>query len=243
MVIRALRESAHCILSGPSIGSMWRRFRFPAWRDWLTPSKALLFIAVRPYTMLPYGRLNQLYYLAERCNIENIPGAFVQCGVWKGGSAAVLAALRCHRVLWLFDSFEGCPNPGDWDIPTRNMPARRGEACASINDVSSLLHSMRLDSPDVKILPGWFDGTIPPLCAEVGPIALLHLDADFYASTHICMDYLYPNVVTGGFIYVDDLGYWAGCAKAVQEYFEARDMDRPQLHWVDQTGAWWQKAS
>lgn len=242
---RLLRETVRCIGAGPSLRSMWRRFRFVPWKDWLTPSKALLFLAVRPYTMLPYARLSQLYALAERCNRERIPGAFVQCGVWRGGSAAVLATIaqKGRRRLYLYDSFQGCPEPGPMDItPQANRPGERGEACAPQTDVESLLTRLGIVADGwLHIFPGWFQESIPLTARAVDKIALLHLDADWYESTSVCMQHLYPRVVHGGFVYCDDFGYWNGAREAVVRSL-AQYGDFPKdWHWVDHTGVWWRK--
>ena len=61
-------------------------------------------------------------------------------------------------------------------------------------------------------------------------ISILRLDTDFYESTKIELEILYPKLVSGGFLIIDDYGHFKGCRKAVDEYF--RD-DLPYLHYVD----------
>lgn len=241
---RLLREAYRCVQAGPSLGSKLRRLAFPPLRMWLTnPKRALLFVAVRPYTMLPRARLVKLAELADKCNRQQILGAFVQCGVWKGGSAAVLedVAVVMDRPLYLFDSFQGCPAPGPYDISMHGRNGQEGEACASIEEVGSLLQRLRPLCKTSRFYAGWFSKIVPLAAKDMGPIALLHLDADWYESTKICMEQLYPRVVSGGYVYVDDMGYWGGAAKAIKDYFQFHHLEIPELTWVDHTGAFWKK--
>jgi len=240
-----LREAIRCIQAGPSLASKWRRFHYAPLSLWARrPRQAALFVAARPYTMLPYGRMERLYGLAEQCTREKIPGAFVQCGVWKGGSAAVLADLaeRSDRRLFLFDSFQGCPPPGPNDVSVHGRPGLAGEAAAAMQDVTGLLRRLGMNmNRHVWIYPGWFDRTVPDTAAVIGRIALLHLDCDWYDSVRSCMASLYPRVVSGGYVVVDDYFYWRGARMAVGDYFGRSGDPRPAVHRVDHAGAWWRK--
>ena len=242
MPVTALRPAWACLRASPSLRSAVRRLAFPALRDWLPPSKALLFLAVRPYTMLSRARLHALYTLAGVCNREKIPGAFVECGVWKGGSAAVLAARRGGRNLHLFDSFAGCPAPSPLDVNHVGRQGEAGEAAASVRDVLGLLQALGLssDQDQTTIYPGWFDETVPKASREIGRIALLHIDADWFASTWMCLSRFYPLVAPGGYVVIDDYGHWAGARKAVDEYREQEGIAE-LIRWSDGTGVWWRK--
>ena len=241
---RLLTEAARCVLAGPSLGSMWRRLAFAPLRLWLSnPRRALLFVAVRPYTMLPYARLAKLAELADECNRRNIPGAFVQCGVWRGGSAAVLEsiALEDRRSVWLLDSFAGCPEPGPHDVSMYGRKGEAGEAMASSSELAGLLYDLGLNAlrEGLHVIVGWFDKTLLSVAPKVPGICLLHLDCDWYESTHMCMERLYPFVWPGGYVVVDDFGHWMGAQKAVSEYFGARGIPLPKLTWIDHTCVWW----
>ena len=240
---RLLREAARCIQAGPSLASKWRRFHYAPLSLWLRhPRRAALFVAVRPYTMLPYARLSHLYALADQCNRERITGAFVQCGVWRGGSAAVLASLAANRSVELFDSFQGCPPPGREDVSMHGRRGEAGEAEASRQDVLGLLRRLGMNMNRlVTINEGWFHYTVPATSQRIDTIALLHLDCDWYESTKVCLEHLYPKVVSGGFVYVDDYGYWPAVQQAIEEYFWKRKEPVPVVRWVDHTGAWWRK--
>ena len=240
---RLLTEAARCVLAGPSLGSMWRRLAFAPLRLWLTnPRRALLFVAVRPYTMLPYKRLAKLAELADDCNRLNNPGAFVQCGVWKGGSAAVLASLANGRRVELFDTFEGCPEPGPKDISMYGRPGVAGEALAGMQHILGLLDRLGLTDPRVRVHLGRIETTARMAVDCIDTIALLHLDCDWYSGTRAAMESLYLRVADGGYVFADDVGYWPAAQEAIEQYFLMRGSYKPPQTWVDHTGAFWQKA-
>ena len=102
----------------------------------------------------------------------------------------------------------------------------------------------RLDmhmNPLVTIYPGWFHDTILSAAKEMGPLAILHLDGDWYESTKVCMEELYPLVAKNGCVIVDDYFYWKGARMAVGDYFGGQQGPRPAVHRVDHAGAWWRK--
>ncbi len=236
-----LRPAIACLRASESIPSFFRRLAFPTPRDWFPPSKALLFLAVCPYTMLSRARLDALYTLAAACNRDLIPGAFVECGTWRGGSGAVLAAQSGGRGVHLLDSFQGCPEPGPSDVDFRGRAGTKGEACAGPSDLRGILEALGLwFSKFIWVHPGWFSDTLPFLTRAAPYIALLHLDADWRESTAICLEYLYPRISPGGYIVIDDYGFWRGCREAVDEFRSLHGITQP-IHWSDHTGIWWRK--
>jgi hypothetical protein len=208
---------------------------------------------VRPFTMCTYDALINICavvrYLEEGC----VPGAFVETGVCSGGSSAVmaLASLRWGhgaRRLHLFDSFEGLPNPlldkdycdwmaKDWAIPAEQCDGKlvsSGALIASKDDAEKVLFDIAQYPRDlVTFHVGWFQNTVPAAAPTMGPIALLRLDGDLYESTLVCLRNLYPRVIKGGFIIIDD---WSlkGCRTACEEYFNEIGI-RPFIHHVDGT--------
>ncbi len=79
---------------------------------------------------------------------------------------------------------------------------------------------------------GWFQNTVPAKAEEIKQIAILRLDGDWYASTKVCMDFLFEKVVEGGFVIIDDYGAYEGCKKAVDEFLQAKGLS-PFLHHVN----------
>jgi O-methyltransferase len=169
--------------------------------------------------------LEQTYTIARSLIDQEIPGDFVECGVYAGAHCAVMANafLSSHREddrrkIHLFDSFEGLPAADERDQEIwAHHGAKTGEAACSLSDVKA--NMKRWGIPDSMLVyhPGWFEVTVPAWRTGFpNRIALLRLDADLYSSTKTCLEYLYPLVVRGGWVIVDDWNL-SGCRQAVNE--------------------------
>ncbi len=150
------------------------------------------------FTVIPAARLKALYQIAQ--SIAGMPGAFVECGVWNGGSAAVLAhaAYMRRRHVWLFDSWEGTPEPGNEDgqQARAKYDSHGGKLC--VGDITKPGQAFAVTGITDNILhlrKGWFEETLPRDAPEIGDIAVLHIDSDWYASVKVCLQVLYPQVV------------------------------------------------
>ena len=196
--------------------------------------------SVMPYTMVSRQRLENLCALAAQAIAEQVPGDFVECGTWKGGSGALLAQqavlARPPRLTWFCDSYQGLPQAGRADGWFAQLWT--GKVQATPDDVRSALAALGLSDDHVRIVAGWFDQTLPQL--DVGSIALLHVDCDWYDSVLCCLDNLWDRVSPGGFVIFDDYGYWPGCRQAVDEFL-ARIGLADQLVRVDATGRYLRK--
>jgi O-methyltransferase len=195
---------------------------------------------VQPYTLVGPERIRNLYLLARRIERENIPGDVIECGVCNGGTAAVLARSatrsRQFRTVWLFDSFQGMPETSSQD----GQLAREhvGKEVGHPAKVQEILQMAGTKMDRVKIVPGWFQDSFPTV--SISKIALLNIDADWYESVKLCLETFYDAVVPGGYISFDDYGHWPGCKKAVDEFFEARNLSY-KLQAVDYTARWFKK--
>jgi O-methyltransferase len=195
---------------------------------------------VLPHTLAGTERVQNLYRLAQRIEVERIPGDVIECGVYNGGTAAVLASVATHsklnRTVWLFDSFQGMPptTEADGEEAVRYV----GEVRGSAQEVKNLLQRTGADLSHVRIVEGLFQESFPTV--QIPKIALLNIDADWYESVQLCLENFYDCVVPGGFISLDDYGHWQGCRRAVDEFFLARSLSYP-LNAVDYTARWFQK--
>jgi hypothetical protein len=214
------------------------------------PGQRRVLKLVAPYTMVAPPRLMNAWDLVKRVEAAGLPGAIVECGVFKGGTSGVMAAASSSaREIWLFDSFEGLPQPTEADGLKAHEYAngRSTGALSAIDQCVGPLASvqelffdvLRVDPRRVQIRKGWFQETLPEARHEVGPIAVLRLDGDWYESTRVCLENLYDLVPSGGFVIIDDYGYWEGCRRAVDEFLAARQL-KVELVAVDDTGVWWQ---
>ena len=206
--------------------------------------KIKLIFIVKPYTMLWYPRLSKLYAIASYLEINKIQGDFVECGVWNGGSAGIIASIakdNKNRNIYLFDSWEGQPTPTKWDINYKGLQAEKGMDLGIKEKVEELLfRRLKLDNKGIHLIKGWLNETLPFYKNKIGEIALLHLDCDLYQSVKFCLEILYPNLISGGFVVIDDYGYWRGCKKAVDEFIEENKL-KINLIKIDYTGVYFRK--
>lgn len=204
-----------------------------------------MFNRVRPYTRLGIQRAKSLYSLAVRVCQENVPGNFVECGVAAGGATMLLAQVvqkhsRIPRTVFAFDTFTGMPTPGEDDtangVPADDTGWGAGTCAAPEEFVQARCRELGLGDI-VKTRKGLFDDTLPANRDEVGEIALLHMDADWYSSTMTILDTLFDQLHPGALIQIDDYGAWDGCKKAILEY-SARHGLFFDVHEIDNTGVW-----
>lgn len=201
-------------------------------------------------TLLSYERLVTLYEHVLFLEGQRIPGCLVECGVWRGGAAALMA-LAClaegrePRMLHLFDSFQGLPAPKlEYDGAVGEAMTGRSDGAlvgtgvwaADADDVRRLIvDAIGYPSAFVTIHQGWFQDTLPVASGEIGPVALLRVDGDWYESTKVALQYLYPLVTSEGLVVFDDYGTFAGCRQACDEYLASHQPDA-YLHYIDYAG-------
>jgi O-methyltransferase len=194
-------------------------------------------------TMVGFKRLDNIEECVRRVAETKIPGDFVECGVWKGGSAIFMKAVAdrlglVDRNVWLADSFEGMPKPimaEDLTSPDYDLSAT-DQLRSSPEQVLKSFQHLGLYDERVRILKGWFKDTLP--FAPIEQIAILRLDGDLYESTRDALQSLYHKVSPGGFVIVDDYSSWAPCQKAVDEFRKGRNIESP-IKRIDWTGVYW----
>ncbi len=174
-----------------------------------------------------------------------IPGDIVECGVWKGGNLVLAGLMRQRlgfdRTIWGYDTFAGMTEPGVNDVkPGFNVDARakfaqrkRGKhvdwCYVPLEDVQRNYRSAVGDM-NVKLIKGDVAETLRVEANLPDKIAILRCDTDFYASTKIELEILYPRLSSGGVLIIDDYGIWGGSRRAVDEFFGDKV---PWLHYVN----------
>jgi len=209
----------------------------------------LILRRIANYTMTSFERQIALIHAVRHLVRIGIPGCFVECGVWRGGSTMAAALTLAQegdtdRDLYLFDTFEGMSHPTDADktadgtlASTHLQRQKKGTgtwAYAGIDDVRANMVSTNYPQDRVHFVQGPVEQTIPAH-SPPAPIALLRLDTDWYESTKHEMVHLFPLLREGGVLIVDDYGHWQGARKAIDEYL-AEQARREYLHRIDYTG-------
>jgi O-methyltransferase len=190
---------------------------------------------VRPYTKTSKDKLHALITATRYLARNQIAGDIVECGVWRGGSmhavARVLDAAGDHsRDLYLFDTFDGMTEPTEKDLRTGDGTAAKTLmdqstkeagiwAYASLEDVQQGFATVPYPAEKVHYIQGKVEDTVPEQAPE--SISLLRLDTDWYESTKHELEHLYPRLVSGGVLIIDDYGSWQGSTQATDEFLEA----------------------
>ena len=199
--------------------------------------------AIRPLTVVNRSCLVSLARQVDAVVTAGVPGDLVECGVWKGGSAFLMAdRLRglgvADRRVWMFDSFQGMPPPEAIDgeralawAQDVSGPRYRNNMRVSAEEVRATAVRLGLDS-FVELVPGWFEETMPAMRDKIGPIAVLRIDSDWYSSVRCCLESLYEQLATGGLVIFDDYYEYDGCARAVHEFLWERSLP----HRIDKDG-------
>lgn len=192
--------------------------------------------SVRRYTMTDPLRVDALFEAVQQLEATGIDGDLVECGVYRGGcSMAMVMALRSmnsmDRRIWLYDTFEGMTRPTSDDVRIHDgtdaaakfLETATGENSSSwcAADLATVRSNMRATGYPEELLRFVAGPVEETLRAGQVPdrIALLRLDTDWYESTKVELEVLYPRLVPGGVLIIDDYNHWAGSRKAVDEYF------------------------
>lgn len=201
------------------------------------------------YTQTSIDRMYSVYKSVCYVLDHQIPGDFVECGVWKGGSAMVAAMTLLSkgdtsRKLYLYDTYSGMSKPTDKDIDFMGKSViDRWQENQTIDGnnwnyipleaVKKNLQSTNYLMDKIEFIKGRVEDTIPNVIPDV--ISILRLDTDFYESTAHEMQHLYPRLSNKGILIVDDYGHFRGAQEAVDEYF-LRNKLYPFLHRIDYCG-------
>jgi hypothetical protein len=195
--------------------------------------------SVSNFTMTSAERIFAVCEAARYIETNAIPGAIVECGVWRGGSMmavakTLLAMNSAERELFLFDTFDGMSAPDQNDVSLVGERAsdlveshEKSESdmfwCyAPLDAVRQAVFSTGYPARKIHFVKGRVEETLPVEAPE--KIALLRLDTDWYESTRHELETLYPRLVRGGVLILDDYGHWQGARKAVDEYIEKNSL-------------------
>jgi hypothetical protein len=199
------------------------------------------------HSMIGRKRMANLRHVLSDVIEKNVPGDFVETGVWRGGACIYARAILksygvTDRTVWVADSFAGLPKPdGETYAADKGDTHHAVEVLAvSRAQVEDNFRVYGLLDEQVKFLVGWFKDTLPK--APINEVAVLRLDGDMYESTMDAIAALYHKVTPGGYVIVDDYHAVPGCKQAVHDYLDAHAKDeKVDILDIDGTGVFWQR--
>ncbi len=216
------------------------------WASQPTAARTIRRVVHEKLSYLGTPSLTELHDVVARLEKEGQAGILIEAGCALGGSALVITASKAvSRPLYVYDVFATIPPPSERDGPDAH---RRYDLIASGRATgirggnyygysSNLLDSVQESFADlgfptgennVHLIEGLFEDTL--VVAE--PVAMAHIDSDWYDSVSVCLQRITPMLVRGGTLVIDDYSDWSGCRAAVDEYFA--DM-RDQFDFVTKT--------
>lgn len=162
------------------------------------------------------------------------PGVYVECGVAAGAQIIAMAFGAPNKIIYAFDSFQGIPLPSNRDDqmpgiamlskheqellpdPGKQVLVSSGATSVPLKEVVQHITNSGVSIKKIYFIEGWFEETLPEF--DCPPISILRLDGDLYNSTYVSLKYLYPKVIEGGLVIIDDFAL-RGCNRAVFDYF------------------------
>ena len=218
-----------------------------------TEAEIYRFVTDNKLTMVTPEGIVATLKACKHAVLAEVPGDFVECGVWRGGNAIaakmLFEAYGSDKKLWLFDTFTGMSEPTDVDrarftgeVASETFEEQQRDGynawCyASLEDVQRNFQRAGLDLDGVRFVKGDVSETLQDEGNLPEAISVLRLDTDWYESTKSELERLYPRLSHGGSLLIDDFGYWEGARKAVEEYVDALPArERPLLHCADSSG-------
>lgn len=209
-------------------------------------------------SMVSCDRLWAVLQAVKYVVTNQIEGDMVECGVWRGGCslamAMMLRSLGSEKKIYLYDTFSGMTQPTDVDVEWKTgdnawnaykalQTNTHNEWCfAPIEDVKANFEVQGL-LKYCEFIKGDVVDTLRDHHLLPEKISLLRLDTDWYESTAIEMNTLYPRLSKNGVLLVDDYGHWKGSRKAVDEFFQNTSRQRPLAWKTDYTGRGYIKTS
>lgn len=196
-----------------------------------------------------YSSKSTLYFTAEIARrFKDHTGSFVECGIGAGAQIIAMKYGAPDKKIYAFDSYCGIPWPSnkddqmpgirmldEWEQKSLPDPGHAllettGATSVSLKDVKDHIYNSGVVIDNIEYVEGWFENTVQLFN---GRIRVLRLDSDLYNSTWVCLQHLFPKVIKGGCVIIDD---WTlkGCQDACKEYFDLIGYE-PNYQYLDGT--------
>lgn len=192
-------------------------------------------------TLIGEEGLDNIRDLLEKVKQNEIRGAFVEAGIWRGGACiyarVIMDYLKILEPVYGCDSFIGLPPP-KWKQDEGDQHHLMRELTVSQRTVEENIRYFVLEG-NIELIPGFFEETMPMLKDKLYNISILRVDGDMYQSTAEVLENLYDKVSVGGFVICDDYAL-AGAKMAIDEFREKYNIKNPLIK-VNETIHYWQK--
>jgi len=200
------------------------------------------------FSMTGHARMHLLSQAILNTKKKRLEGDFVECGVWRGGNILLYKLLNdfydLNKTIFAYDTFEGMTEPEDIDMDFCGTSAKKyliaNRKSENLNNVhcfatidrvrKNILEYTNLEN--INFIVGPVEKTLLIKKNLPKKISVLRLDTDWYSSTKIELEILYPRLVDGGVLIIDDYGSWQGSKKATDKYFFGK---KKWLHVYDHT--------
>lgn len=197
-------------------------YTYSTYSPWFSEWFQKIYELFQDVTVLTADRCYMLYRFSQHC--INIPGDFAECGVYKGGSAALIAHViqstsnPTTKLLHLFDTFKGMPKEG---VPDSSDHQEGDMGDVSLTRVKAYLKGY--------LFTIFYPGVIPETFKHVEKkkFAFVHIDVDLFKTSKDCCEFFYDRLTSGAIMVFDDYGfprYEYAEKKAVDEFFA----DKPE---------------
>jgi len=181
--------------------------------------------------------LNELVDVIKTNIKNNINGSIIEAGCALGGSAIVIASAKnLETSFFVYDTFTMIPAPSEKDgedvhLFYKNMKAgkapgiRGSKYYAYIDNLFEKVQNTFLEFNLDLILNNicLIKGDIQDTMVIDFPVSFAHIDCDWYKSVMTCLQRIWPYLVVGGTLVIDDYNAWSGCFKAVTDFFVLQD--------------------
>lgn len=173
-------------------------------------------------SMLSRNGFRLLYELALMADL--LTGCAAEAGVGSGGVIYLLASVMMSKTIYGFDSWIGLPKATEEDLVNGKPDIYEGWGHKAI-PTSEMMKELDKFGNRIMLCKGWFKDTL--FVANNESFCFVHIDSDRYESTKQCLEFFWPRMVSGGFMFFDDygLGNTPGVKKAVDEFFDNKSYD------------------
>jgi hypothetical protein len=195
-------------------------------------------------SMIGVKRMENVRAECERVIRENVPGDFIETGVWRGGAAIMMRAVLnaydvTDRRVFAADTFAGPPAPSRGSTVDEKANFHgHPDFAVPLAEVKANFARYGLLDQQVVFLEGLFRDTLTK--APIEQLAVLRLDGDLYESTMDGLTYLYDKLSPGGALIADDYFLFESQREAIDEFRQNRGIADPIVQ-IDDFGGYWVK--